>query len=88
VQDAFDRAGALQCGFCQSGMILSAWALLARIKAPDPQQVREALSGNLCRCTGYRQIYEAVALAVAEASGGTPPLRAWEKAARAGPGEA
>lgn len=79
VQDAFDRCGALQCGFCQPGMILSARALLNRVANPDRNQIREALSGNLCRCTGYTQIIEAVELAVAEAVGGKPPLRAWEK---------
>jgi aerobic-type carbon monoxide dehydrogenase small subunit (CoxS/CutS family) len=80
VQDAFDRSGALQCGFCQSGMILSAWALLARRPDPTETEVREALSGNLCRCTGYTQIFEAVTLAVAESRGARPPLRAWEEA--------
>jgi len=78
VQDAFDRCGALQCGFCQSGMILSAWALLARNPAPDEDAVRQALSGNLCRCTGYTQIFQAVAHAVARAQGQAPPPRAWE----------
>ncbi len=78
VQDAFDRCGALQCGFCQSGMMLSAWALLARNPAPDEAEVRRALAGNLCRCTGYTQIFQAVALCVAEACGARPPARAWE----------
>ena len=78
VQDAFDRCGALQCGFCQSGMILSAWALLARTPAPDETQVRQALAGNLCRCTGYTQIFQAVASAIARAHGAEPAPRAWE----------
>lgn len=60
LQRAFDRCGALQCGFCQPGMILSAHALLARDPDPSEAAVREALSGNLCRCTGYTKIFEAV----------------------------
>ena len=88
VQDAFDQCGALQCGFCQSGMILSAHALLARNPAPTPHEVREALAGNLCRCTGYTQIFEAVVLAVARAHGTAPPRRAWEPASPPAPPEA
>ena len=60
VQRAFDAAGALQCGFCQPGMILSAKALLARDPSPTDDAIRHALSGNLCRCTGYTKILEAV----------------------------
>jgi aerobic-type carbon monoxide dehydrogenase small subunit (CoxS/CutS family) len=63
VQDAFDRCGALQCGFCQSGMMLSARALLDEHPRPSVHQIREALSGNLCRCTGYTKILEACLLA-------------------------
>ncbi len=63
VQDAFDLCGALQCGFCQSGMMLSAAALLERNSRPSRAEIREALSGNLCRCTGYTQIFEAVEVA-------------------------
>jgi aerobic-type carbon monoxide dehydrogenase small subunit (CoxS/CutS family) len=63
VQDAFDRCGALQCGFCQPGMMLSARALLDENPTPSVQEIREALSGNLCRCTGYTKILEAVLLA-------------------------
>lgn len=63
VQDAFDRCGALQCGFCQPGMILSAKALLAKNPDPTTEEIKQSLSGNLCRCTGYTQIYEAVILA-------------------------
>jgi aerobic-type carbon monoxide dehydrogenase small subunit (CoxS/CutS family) len=80
-QDAFDRCGALQCGFCQSGMILSARALLDTNPAPTDAEVREALAGNLCRCTGYTQIIEAVRLTVAERQGTPPPRRAWESPA-------
>jgi aerobic-type carbon monoxide dehydrogenase small subunit (CoxS/CutS family) len=80
VQEAFDRCGALQCGFCQPGMMLSARALLNANPRPSGEEVRAALSGNLCRCTGYTQIFEAVQLAVAEAAGLEPAKRAWEDA--------
>jgi len=63
VQDAFDRCGALQCGFCQPGMMMSARALLNENKKPNINEIREALSGNLCRCTGYTKILEAVLMA-------------------------
>jgi carbon-monoxide dehydrogenase small subunit len=63
VQDAFDLCGALQCGFCQSGMMISAAALLARNPKPTRQQIKEGLSGNLCRCTGYTKILDAVEVA-------------------------
>lgn len=78
VQAAFDRCGALQCGFCQPGMILSAKALLAKTPQPTRDQMREALSGNLCRCTGYTQIFEAIESAVASELGLQPAARAWE----------
>jgi len=79
VQEAFDRCGALQCGFCQPGMMLSARALLNARSRPSSEEIRAALSGNLCRCTGYTQIFEAVQLAVAEAAGLEPAKRAWEE---------
>jgi len=60
VQDAFVRNGAAQCGFCTPGMILAAEALLVANPSPDEAEVRAALSGNLCRCTGYAKIVEAV----------------------------
>jgi aerobic-type carbon monoxide dehydrogenase small subunit (CoxS/CutS family) len=78
IQSAFDRCGALQCGFCQPGMMLSAKALLARNSCPTRAEIRAALAGNLCRCTGYTQIFEAVELAVAEALGVAPAPRSWE----------
>lgn len=81
VQQAFDQTGALQCGFCQSGMILSAWALLARNPDPSLDQVRHALSGNLCRCTGYTQIFEAVSRAVLTTAGAERRGRAVVEAA-------
>src|SRR2546422_2649375 len=63
VQRAFADCGALQCGFCQPGMMLSARALLDKNPRPTLPQIQEALSGNLCRCTGYTKIYEAVQVA-------------------------
>jgi aerobic-type carbon monoxide dehydrogenase small subunit (CoxS/CutS family) len=60
LQVAFHEAGAIQCGFCTPGMILSARSLLDRCPHPTELQVKEALSGNLCRCTGYVKIVEAV----------------------------
>ena len=69
VQDAFDRCGALQCGFCQSGMMLSARVLLDEQPHPTLQQIEQALSGNLCRCTGYTKILEGVLLAATRPEG-------------------
>lgn len=60
LQDAFVRLGGAQCGICTPGMILSAFELLSRKKRPSEADVREALEGNLCRCTGYTKIFEAV----------------------------
>ena len=77
VQEAFDRCGALQCGFCQPGMMLSARALLNETSCPSRGEIKDALSGNLCRCTGYTQIVQAVELAVAEAVGSEPESPAW-----------
>jgi len=63
LQRAFSAAHGLQCGFCTPGMILSAMELLAESPSPSPGQIRAALSGNLCRCTGYQNIVAAVARA-------------------------
>ncbi len=63
IQQSYIDAGAVQCGFCTPGMIMSTYALLAEHKKPTDGQIKEALSGNLCRCTGYAQIIEAVHLA-------------------------
>ncbi len=63
VQQAFIDAGAIQCGFCTPGMVLTAIALLKRSPSPTRREVRQALKGNLCRCTGYQQIIDAVLLA-------------------------
>ena len=66
---AFNYCGALQCGFCQPGMILSAKALLATNISPSLLEIKEALSGNLCRCTGYTKIYFAIQCASLVLSG-------------------
>ena len=63
IQEAFADAGAIQCGFCTPGMVISTKALLDRNPNPSEEEIREGLSGNLCRCTGYGQIIEAVRLA-------------------------
>ncbi len=63
VQDAFVRAGAVQCGFCTPGLVVAAADLLRRSQQPSDDEIREALSGNLCRCTGYQKILDAVRLA-------------------------
>ncbi len=63
VQDAFVRAGAVQCGFCTPGLVVAAADLLAHSEDPSDDEIREALSGNLCRCTGYAKIFDAVRLA-------------------------
>jgi carbon-monoxide dehydrogenase small subunit len=66
LQRAFADHGAVQCGYCTPGMIIAAKALLDRNPDPSEEEIREALSGNLCRCTGYGQIFEAVKVAAAE----------------------
>jgi len=63
VQQAFVDAGAVQCGFCTPGLIVATAALLERTPDPSEYEIREALSGNLCRCTGYAKIFDAVRLA-------------------------
>jgi len=63
LQAAFISCGAVQCGFCTPGMLLSAYALLLKNPCPDEEEVRNALAGNLCRCTGYQPIIEAIQLA-------------------------
>lgn len=69
LQEAFAQAGAVQCGFCTPGMILAAKALLDENPHPTEEEVRLALSGNLCRCTGYAKIIEAVMSAADMARG-------------------
>jgi carbon-monoxide dehydrogenase small subunit len=63
VQEAFVACGAAQCGICTPGMVLAAVDLLQRVPAPTHDDVRAALAGNLCRCTGYMRIFEAVLIA-------------------------
>ena len=66
LQDALDRTGGAQCGFCTPGVLMSAWALLLSNPSPTRAEIAQALSGNLCRCTGYTKIFEAVELAARE----------------------
>jgi len=63
VQEAFVEAGAVQCGFCTPGLVVAVADLLERAPSPSDDEIREALSGNLCRCTGYAKIFDAVRLA-------------------------
>jgi carbon-monoxide dehydrogenase small subunit len=72
VQEAFDEAGAVQCGFCTPGFVVAVKDLLDRDPAPSEVTIREALSGNLCRCTGYEKIIAAVRLAAGRVSRSTP----------------
>jgi carbon-monoxide dehydrogenase small subunit len=68
VQQAFVEAGAVQCGFCTPGLIVASHDLLARNARPSDAEIREALAGNLCRCTGYEKILDAVRLAAGRLS--------------------
>jgi carbon-monoxide dehydrogenase small subunit len=72
LQNAFRDAYALQCGFCTPGFLMTATELLRAVRSPGREQVREALSGNLCRCTGYETIIDAVE-AAGRAAGGDQP---------------
>jgi carbon-monoxide dehydrogenase small subunit len=63
VQQAFVDAGAVQCGFCTPGLVVATVDLLRHTPAPSDDEIREALSGNLCRCTGYTKIFDAVRMA-------------------------
>jgi carbon-monoxide dehydrogenase small subunit len=63
IQEAFVEAGAVQCGFCTPGLVVATHDLLRRVPQPDTVQIREALAGNICRCTGYAKILAAVHLA-------------------------
>ena len=69
VQQAFLDAGAVQCGFCTPGLVVAVHDLLDRVPAPDDDTVREALAGNLCRCTGYESILAAVRLVAGRTAG-------------------
>jgi carbon-monoxide dehydrogenase small subunit len=70
VQQAFVEAGAVQCGFCTPGLLVATHDLLSRKPRPDDAEIREALAGNLCRCTGYEKILDAVRMAAETMSGG------------------
>jgi carbon-monoxide dehydrogenase small subunit len=72
VQQAFVDNGAVQCGFCTPGLLVQTHALLADNPAPSDPEIREALAGNLCRCTGYEKILDAVRAAAAQTAGSTP----------------
>ena len=65
LQEAFIEAGAVQCGYCSCGMIMAAKELLAAGEPPEEQEIRQAIAGNLCRCTGYHKIVEAIKMASA-----------------------
>jgi aerobic carbon-monoxide dehydrogenase small subunit len=69
IQRAFVEAGAVQCGFCTPGLVVAAHDLLERAPRPQDAEIREALAGNLCRCTGYEKILDAVRLAAARKAG-------------------
>jgi aerobic-type carbon monoxide dehydrogenase small subunit (CoxS/CutS family) len=75
VQESFADLGAAQCGYCTPGMLMTACALLERNPDPDRREIREALSGVLCRCTGYLQIFEAVEQAARQVRGEAPPTQ-------------
>lgn len=70
LQEAFADLGAAQCGYCTPGIVVTAKALLEKSAHPSRDEIREALSGNLCRCTGYQQIFEAVEEAIVRIAGG------------------
>jgi aerobic carbon-monoxide dehydrogenase small subunit len=67
LQKSFVAYGAVQCGFCTPGIVMQAWHVLERTKHPSPQQIQRGIEGNLCRCTGYRKIIEAITEAGAAA---------------------
>jgi aerobic carbon-monoxide dehydrogenase small subunit len=76
LQDAFCETHGMQCGYCTPAMILTAHALLANNSAPTRAEIVEAISGNICRCTGYAQIVEAIALAAERTRGRNQPVSA------------
>ena len=77
VQEAFVETGAVQCGFCTPGLIVTTHDLLRRNPSPADPEIREALAGNLCRCTGYEKILEAVRLAAGQAAEAHPSEGVW-----------
>ena len=70
LQDSFCEAHGLQCGYCTPGMLIAAQALLNQNRQPNEEQIRDAIGGNLCRCTGYKQIIDAVQLAAMRLAAG------------------
>jgi carbon-monoxide dehydrogenase small subunit len=83
IQRAFQKEHALQCGFCTPGMIITAVDLLARSPEPSDREIRHALEGNLCRCTGYQNIVNAISTAATEMRGAGAERRAPAEAAPA-----
>jgi carbon-monoxide dehydrogenase small subunit len=75
LQDAFADLGAAQCGYCTPGILMTGKALLTAEPAPSRERIQQALAGNLCRCTGYLKIFEAVELAAARMRGETPVVK-------------
>jgi aerobic carbon-monoxide dehydrogenase small subunit len=73
LQDSFCEAHGLQCGFCTPGMLIAAHALLQRTLSPSEAEIRDAIGGNLCRCTGYKQIVDAIRLAAERLRGSNLP---------------
>lgn len=69
LENTFAKAGAVQCGFCTPGMIMAAEALLRKVPHPTLEDIRESISGNLCRCTGYNMIIDAVEMAAEQGDG-------------------
>jgi aerobic carbon-monoxide dehydrogenase small subunit len=79
IQQSFIEQGAIQCGYCSPGMILSAKALLDRNPAPSEEEIRTQISGNLCRCTGYQKIVEAIADAAKRLQAGSKKAKGQKK---------
>ncbi|MDP3983457.1 MAG: (2Fe-2S)-binding protein [Acidimicrobiia bacterium] len=78
VQEGFWERHGLQCGYCTPGMIISAVGLLQENPAPNEDEIRHGIEGNLCRCTGYHNIVKAIEYAAAKMRGETPPPAEWE----------
>jgi len=78
VQEGFWERHGLQCGYCTPGMIMSSVALLSKNDRPSEEEIRHGIEGNLCRCTGYHNIVQAVQFAAARMRGEEPPAADWE----------
>jgi carbon-monoxide dehydrogenase small subunit len=83
IQDAFWEAHGLQCGFCTPGFLITTLSFLEENPAPSEREIREALAGNLCRCTGYQNIVKAVQIAAERMQGQIPPPGAWKERGQA-----